>query len=325
MKLVKIVILLLFVVNVSSSCFAVERKKVIAVTQILEYSVADTIRRAILEHLKKEGYEAGKNIEWVYENAHNNMTTAYQIAQKFVSKTPDVIVAISTPSAQSFLKLIENKKIPLVFSSITDPVGARLIKNEKKPGGWITGTTDMPPLEKQLLLIREFFPDIKKIGVPYNPGEQNAASMIKNLKAVAKKLNIELVLSPALKSGDVLMATNNLMGKVTVIYVPLDNTVLQGLDAVLKIANDHKIPVFASDQDSVRIGALASRGYSHRDIGISTADMIIKILNGEYPGNIPVTTPQRDEIYLNLEVAKRLNIKVPSSVLDNAIIAGKIE
>jgi len=151
------------------------------------------------------------------------------IARKYVGDGPTVIVPISTPSAQAVVAA--TKDIPVVFTAVTDPVGAELVKDAAMPGGNVTGVSDLSPLADHLALIKEITPDAKTIGVIFKPGEANSVTLIEKLKELAGPAGYEVVEASATKTADVQQAARSLVGKVDVIYVPTDNTVVSALEA----------------------------------------------------------------------------------------------
>ncbi|HMG51260.1 MAG TPA: ABC transporter substrate-binding protein, partial [Inquilinus sp.] len=195
----------------------------VAVTQIVEHPALDAARDGIKKALEEAGYKDGDNLVFLSESAQGNPATAAQIAQKYVGENPTVIVPIATPSAQAVVAATQD--IPVVFTAVTDPLGAQLIKNLEHPGGNVTGISDLSPLADHLNLIKEIVPGVKKIGVPYNPGEANSAALLAALQKMAPEWKVEIVEAPASKSADVQAAAQSLVGKVDVIYVPTDNTV----------------------------------------------------------------------------------------------------
>ncbi len=258
----------------------------VAVTAIVEHPALDACRDGIKDELKAQGFEDGKNISFVYESAQGNPGTAAQIAQKFVGENPTVIVPISTPSAQAVVAATSD--IPVVFTAVTDPLGAKLITNLEKPGANVTGMSDLSPIAKHLELIKEVTPNAKKIGVPFNPGEANAVTLVELLKSEGAKMGYEIVEAPAPKSSDVLAAAQSLVGKSDVIYVPTDNTIVSALEAVIQVGTDNKLPVFAGDTNSVKRGAIAAVGFNYYDIGRQTGQIVARVLKGEKPGDIAV-------------------------------------
>lgn len=285
--------------------------KMIAITQIVEHPSLDLIRQGIIDELKDHGYIKGKNLQIYYENAQGNIVTAAQIAQKFVGLNPNVIIAITTPSAQTVMKADQTKQIPIVFSAITDPLGANLVTSLEKPGGFATGVIDLPPIEGQILLIKKIIPHIKRIGVVYNPGETNNVTQIQSFKKHANALGITVVESHASKSSDVYAATKHLIHNVQAIYIANDNTVVSALEALLKVTNEYQIPVFASDGQSVARGAVLALANNQYEVGKDTGKLVLKILRGAKPGDLSVLSSKKTELYINEAAAKACRLKIP--------------
>jgi putative ABC transport system substrate-binding protein len=288
----------------------------VAVTAIVEHPALDACRDGIKDELKAQGFEDGKNITFVYESAQGNPGTAAQIAQKFVGENPTVIVPISTPSAQAVVAATSD--IPVVFTAVTDPLGAKLIANLEKPGANVTGMSDLSPIAKHLALIKEVTPNAKKIGVPFNPGEANAVTLVELLKSEGAKMGYEIVEAPAPKSSDVLAAAQSLVGKSDVIYVPTDNTIVSALEAVIQVGTDNKLPVFAGDTDSVKRGAIAAIGFNYYDVGRQTGQIVARVLKGEKPGDIAVQGVEITELYVNPGAAAQMGVELSSDLVGRA-------
>ena len=289
-------------------------KKTIAVTQIVEHPSLNAIRDGIKEELAQSGFEADKTLNWQWETAQGSPSTAAQIAKKFAGDNPDVIVAISTPSAQSAIAAAP--KLPIIFSGVTDPLGAKLISNLQQPGGLVTGVSDLAPIAKHLDLIQQISPNTKRLGVLYNAGESNSVSQVNLLKASAKGMTI--VEATVSNSSEVATAAKSLVGKVDSIYIPSDNTIVSALEAVLQVGITNKLPVYAGDVDSVERGAIATLGFNYNDVGKQTGKMIVRVLNGEKPGTIAVETPKTLNLVINAKAAKQMGITVPESILKTA-------
>jgi len=295
---------------------AAQESVFVATTAIVEHPALDAARDGVRDELKANGYEEGKNLRFEYESAQGNPATAAQIARKLVGEKPNVIVPISTPSAQAVVAA--TKDIPVVFTAVTDPVGAKLVADAKKPGGNVTGVTDLSPIGKHLELIQEITPQAKRIGVLHNPGEANSLSLLQLLKAEADPRGLAIVEAPATKSSDVLSAAQSLIGKADVMYVPTDNTIVSALEAVIRAATDNNIPVYAADTDSVPRGAMAALGFNYYDVGRQTGKIVLRILKGEKPGDIPVEGIETTELYVNLKAAERMGVTIPESVIARA-------
>jgi len=288
----------------------------VAVTAIVQHPALDACRDGVKDELKAEGFEEGKNLKFVYESAQGNPGTAVQIAQKFVGENPTVIVPISTPSAQAVLAATSD--IPVVFTAVTDPLGAKLVSNLEKPGGNVTGMSDLSPIAKHLDLIHQIVPTAKKIGVPYNPGEANSVTLLNLLKEKAAPMGMEIVEAASPKSSDVQAAAQSLVGKVDVIYVPTDNTIVSALEAVIGVGVDNKLPVFAGDTDSVKRGAVAAVGFDYYDVGRQTGKIVARILKGEKPGDIAVQGIDITQLFVNPGAAQKMGITIPDAIISQA-------
>lgn len=310
MKITRFILAASAAALLSSTALAQEPVRV-ATTAIVEHPALDAVRDGVREALEKAGY-SGDKLEFSYESAQGNPATAAQIARRLVGEAPDVIVAIATPSAQAVVAA--TRDIPVVFSAVTDPVGAKLVKQMDAPGGNVTGLSDMSPVDRHMDLVKEFLPNAKVIGVPYNPGEPNAVSLVEMLKEIAPEKGLEIKTAAAPKSSDVMQAARSLVGKVDAIYVPTDNTILTALEAVVKTGMDNKIPVFAADTGSVERGALAAMSFNYHSMGVETGETVVRILKGEKAGDIPVRIASGDELYVNQKMADAIGVAIPDAV-----------
>ncbi len=288
----------------------------VAVTAIVEHPALDAARDGIKEALAAEGFADGDQINFVYESAQGKPEIAAQIARKFVGDGATVIVPISTPSAQG--AVAATKDIPIVFTAVTDPVAAQLVTSLQKPGGNVTGISDMSPLAEHIALIQEITPDAKRIGVVYNPGETNSVVLVERLKELAGPAGLEVVESAATKSGDVQQAALALVGKVDAIYIPTDNTVVSALEAAVSVAQENQIPLYAGDTDSVPRGAIATVGFNYHNVGLETGKVVARVLKGENPGDIDIGFATGTDLVVNPAAAAKYGITIPQAVIDRA-------
>lgn len=287
-----------------------------AVTQIVEHPSLDAVRDGLKDELGNLGYREGQTLAWTWQTAQGNPATAAQIARQFAGAKPEVVVGISTPSAQAIAAAAP--QIPLVFTAVTDPVAAKLVPSLEKPGGMITGVSDLTPIAKHLDLIQQITPQVKRLGVLYNAGEANSVALVALLKQAAPARQLNLVEATATNSGGVSSAAQSLVGKVDAIYVPTDNTIASALEAVLKVGIDNKVPVYAGDSDSVKRGAIATLSFDYLALGRDTARIVDRILKGEKPGSIPVVTPSQLDLAVNLKSAELMGVQVPDSLVKQA-------
>lgn len=299
----------------NSLSFSADKVKV-EITQIVAHPALDSVRKGVEDVLAQQGYKNGENMILTFQSAQGNITTATQIARQFVGDKPDVIVAIATPSAQTMLAA--TKQIPIVFSAVSDPVEAKLVPTMEKPGGNVTGVSDRSPVEDHIKLLKEIKPDLKKLGYLYNSAEANSVSTLNVLRKLAEKDGIEVIPSAAPKSSDVQAATRALVGKVDIIYVPTDNTIISVLEGATKVAAETKTPIFTADPSSIGRGAFAAQGIDYYDAGIETGKLVVRILKGEKAGDISVVTPPARNIKIDLKAAEKMGITIPQTVLDRA-------
>ena len=315
MKNVRFFCYALFVLMVSTNAAFAQMYKV-AISQIVEHPALDATRQGLMDGLKTKGYEQGKNLDFVYQTAQGNPAIAVQIAKQFVGENPDVLVGIATPTAQALAA--STRTIPIVFTAVTDPLGAKLVKSLEHPGGNITGLSDLSPVAQHVDLMQELIPELKAIGVVYNPGEANGVTLVELLKKAAKAKNITVVEASALKSADVQSAARIIASKVQVIYAPTDNTVASAIDALVGVANQAKIPVVGGSTSFVENGAVASLGFDYYQVGVQTADYVDAILKGKKPGEMEVKFAKGSDLFLNVRAAEKLGITLSDEMLKRA-------
>ena len=290
--------------------------KSVAVTAIVEHPALDAVRDGAKDALKAAGYEEGKNLKWEYQSAQGNTGTAAQIARKFIGDNPDVIIAIATPSAQAVVAA--TKTVPVVFSAVTDPVAAKLVPSWEPSHTNVTGVSDLLAMDKQMELVKKIVPNVKRLGIVYNPGEANSVVVVKELKELLPKMGITLVEASAPRSVDVSSAGRSLVGKVDAIYNSTDNNVVSAYESLVKVAQEAKIPLIAADSDSVKRGAIASLGVNYRDLGEQTGRMVARILKGEKPGDIKPEISTKLELFVNPGAAEKQGVKLSEDFVKSA-------
>jgi putative ABC transport system substrate-binding protein len=295
---------------------AADKMVTIGITQIVEHPALDADRKGFIDELKEQGYIQGKNVSIEVQIAQGNMATATSIAKGFVGRNVDLIYSIATPTSQAAANA--TKSIPIVISSVTDPVGAGLVKSLEQPGGNVTGTTDRSPVDRQIELIQEIVPTVKRIGVIYNSGEDNSISSLKQINEEAGKRNIQVVEAPVSNSSGVFLAAKSLVGKVDAVHIPTDNTVISAFDSVVKVCDENRLPLFAADTDSVPRGAVAAVAIDYYRLGRQSGAMAARILQGAKPATMPVETLKDLKLVVNPKAAEKIGIKLSDSVIERA-------
>jgi putative tryptophan/tyrosine transport system substrate-binding protein len=288
----------------------------VGISQITSHPVMDMIYEGLKDGFKKAGYEEGKNIEFDVQNAQGEASANSAIAQKFATGNYDIIIPFGTNSSQAVVNLIKDK--PVVFSAVTDPVSAGLVSSKENPGANVTGTSDITLYKEHLEFLKQLKPDVKTIGVVYNPGEANAKFALDETKKIAQTMGLEIVTAPANNSGEIMSAARSLVSKVDAFYMMPDNTVLSGMESIVTVANEAKKPFISVDQSGVEKGALATLGTNYRMVGERTAEMAVRILKGEKPGSISVLGVTDADIFVNEKTANAIGITIPQDILQKA-------
>jgi putative ABC transport system substrate-binding protein len=291
----------------------------IGIVQIIEHPSLDSARKGFLDALASNGYKEGENLNITYENAQGDMPTLNNIAKSLVGDDNDLILAIATPSAQAVANTSKDTSIPVLFTAVTDPVAAGLVKSMDKPDTNLTGTTDMAPVAEQVKLIQDIKPSAKNVGVIYNTGEVNSVVQVDLAKEAAQQLGLNIIEAVATNTNEVSHAVKSLVDKVDAIYVPTDNVVVTALEAVIQVAEENKILVVSGEKDSVERGAVATLGIDYYKLGQQTGEMALKIISGEAkPQHMPVESQHQTDIIINLKAAKAIGIEMPENLLHKA-------
>jgi len=302
---------------------AAEKVVKVGIMQIVDHPALNAVRDGFIEAMAENGYLEGKNIAYDIQNAQGDMATANTIAQKFVSEKVDIILSIATPTSQAAVNATTT--IPIVFSAVTDPVGAGLVKNLKSSGNNVTGISDLTPVRRQFQLIKEILPQAKRVGTLYNAAEINSVTTNNLAKEACEELGLELLEATVSSSADVFLAAQSLAGRVDAIYVSTDNTTVSALDAVVQVTNENDIPLILADPTTIKKGALAALGFNYYQHGRQTAPIVIKILKGKKPTEIPAEFAKNLELHINMDTVREIGIS-PSSFRDSvSSFAKKIE
>lgn len=291
------------------------QQPLVAVSQIVEHPALDAARNGLLQGLEDAGYKDGSNLEFKFQTAQGKPDIAAQIAQQFVSENPDVLVGIATPSAQALAAATQS--IPVVFTAVTDPVGAKLLGSMQYPEGNVTGISDLSPVKQHVETMLEIKPSLSKIGVVYNPGEANSVSLVDLLKDITNDMSIEVVEGTATRSSEIATATQSVASDADIIYAITDNTLASAIAAMVSAANDANVPVFAAETSFVDAGAVAAVGFDYYQIGYQTADYVVSLLEGATPRQLPAKVATGTDIVINPGAARRLGITLPSSLTAN--------
>lgn len=290
-------------------------EQTIVIATLVSHPILDAVQKGCLAELREHGFGEPET-RIVFKNANGQINDTAIIANSLPSEHPSLIIAISTPMSQAIASA--HLTVPLVFGAVTDPVGARLVPSLGNAAtGNITGTSDAVPYEAVLHLIKRITPKVERLGIIYNPGEAAAQYGIKELKRLTPNLGITLVEGAISTSNDVGPVAENLSSRCDAILLSGDNTAVGGINGALKVAFDHKRPLYAPDSGTVEKGAMAAVSVDYEALGRETGKLAIRMLQGER--NIPVYVTSGDAIFLNSEGAARMGCDIPADVRKDAV------
>lgn len=289
----------------------------IGILQLVEHAALDAAYQGFIDSLAEDGYVDGKNIEVDYQNAQADQANLMTMSERFVKDDVDLILAIATPAAQAIAAA--TTKIPILITAVTDPVAAKLADSMEKPGMNVTGTTDAGPIDKQLALLQEMFPEIKTIGVIYNSSEVNSEVQAKQAEEIAKTMGWGVRFGTITSVNDIEQVALSMVGRVQAIYAPTDNTIASAMPNLVKVAEEKKIPIMCGEPGMVEAGGLISIGIDYYKLGFQTGKMAVKILKGEAePASMPIESLTDADIVINLNFAKAIGYEFPQDLLDRA-------
>lgn len=279
----------------------------IGVSQYITHKSLDATRKGFVEELAKQGYVDGEEIEIDYQNAQGEQRNLKNISNQ-LSQGSDLVFAIATPSAQSIANT--NKRTPVVFSAVTDPLAAKLVKNLDRPGGNVTGTSDQSSdaITTQVDLIQKVLPTAKTIGILYTQSEPNSVVQKDEAKKVLEAKGYRVVEKTILDSNNVKAAADSLMSEVDLVFIPTDNIISSTMETIKQVSLKHKVPVIGGSIEMAQVGGLYTYGTDYTELGRQSARMAIRILNGEKAADLAVEAPKNLELYVNKEMAKKLGI-----------------
>ncbi len=304
-------------------CSSKQDLKKIGVVSLVEHTSLNIIKDSIMDELKNLGYVNGENCIIKFKNAQGDMSSLPTIMQNMKNDRVDVLIAITTPVAQSAISLTDN--IPVVFSAVSDPVGAGILSDINDTSKNITGTSDPIKVDQIIDFALKTHNDTTKIGYIYNAGESNSITSLNKLENYSKNKNILIEKISITSSAEIQSAVSALSDKVDIIFVSNDNTIAEAMPILVNEALKYKIPVYTGADSMVMDGGFASVGIDYVDVGIETARMADKILNGMNTKDIKVELfDTKLNTYINKKTAEKLGFSIDDfKYIENLVIVGE--
>ncbi|MGV8847109.1 ABC transporter substrate-binding protein [Tessaracoccus sp.] len=288
----------------------------IGVVNYVSHPALDAVQKGFIDGLAEAGYKDGEKITLDLQNSQADQATLTAIANQFAQGGKDLVLAIATPAGQAVAQVITDK--PVLFGAVTDPVVAKLVEDWDAPGGNITGASDLNPVADQLKLLLEIAPDTKTVGIVYSSGESNAEVQVVAAEKAAKDLGLTIEKAAITNSSEVQQAAQSL--DVDAFYVPTDNNVVAGIEALIQVAEQKKIVVVASDEGSVERGAAASLSVNYEQQGHDLADMAVDIFeNDADTATTAVKLQDKFDLFVNPAAAERMGATIPEDMASRAV------
>ncbi|NLM00249.1 MAG: ABC transporter substrate-binding protein [Treponema sp.] len=287
----------------------------IGISKIVSHLALDASEQGIQDAIK----DAGINVSYDFQNANGDVNTAAQIATKFKNDKVNIAVGIATPVAVSLANAI--KDIPVVFSSVTDPVGAGLVTSLEKGDGNVTGLSDAIPTREHIKMFKDIA-NLKTLGYIYTSNEANSISSLTIVESACKEFGLQLVTQSISTSAEVKQAADAIVNRVDGVYLTTDNTVFSALNAIIQVFSKAKKPIFAGDVTAaMNGGCMIASGFNYYKAGYATGEIVVALLNGKTPESIPVkflTDLSESDLLFDLDAAANCGITIPDSYLANA-------
>ena len=280
--------------------------------------VDDASLNQIVENIQKEldakGEELGVIFDYenYYDNAQGDSSVLNQIAADQVANNVDVVVAIASPVAIVMQTATEGTDIPVVFSAVTDPVGAGLVDSMDAPGGNITGTSDALDTASIMELMKAQNPQLAKIGLLYDTAQDSSELAIEEAKAWCEENQVEYVEKTGSTTEDIQLAADSLAAeKVDAVFTPTDNSIMTAELTIYETFADAGIPHYCGADSFALNGAFCGYGVDYANLGVMTGDMVVDILvNGADPAETPVQTFDNGIATINTEICEELGLDV---------------
>lgn len=285
----------------------------IGIMQIVEHESLDNARNGFIDGLADLGYEKGKNVDFDIQIASGDISNCATIAEKFVNDKKDLVLAISTPCAQTMANA--TKDIPIVVAAVTDFEGLGIINSEENPGKNVTGVSDLAPTDKIISLIKKLNPGAKKVGVLYSVTDSSPQYQAKIAEKEIKKHGMECRLASVSQVNEVEQVAENLVQDVDALYTPIDKITFSSMPKISQIFLKNKKFVVCAEDDMLSKGAIATYGINYYNLGKNVSLQAAKILSGEEKAeNIPIEHMKNSKLNLNYEIAEQLDIDVISNL-----------
>ena len=294
---------------------------VVGFMKIVSHPALDAEQQGVKDALAEAGFIEGETVRFLEGNAEGDIATLTTIAQQFVDEGVDLIIATSTPALQAAYNVTKDLEAPpIVFNAVTSPYAAGIAVAPDDHPSWVIGIQALGPIADALALIPAMLPDVETVGYIYNPAEANSVVNTEIAEPAAAELGLTFEVATISNSSEVQTAAEALVARgVQAFFISTDSTVVSGLEALVKVANDNDIPLFANDPASAERGAAVALGLDYYQDGLDTGALAVGILKGEL--DIAATTIVEQlagSLAVNLKAAAEQGLEIPQEYIDQA-------
>ena len=277
----------------------------VGIVQLIDNGAFEDMRDGFIQELLDKGYGEDK-VEIIYKNAQGDATNLNTICQEMVDSQVDLVATIATPASQAMVAM--ESDVPIVFISVSNPIGAGLLTTMEQPDKNATGTSNAIPIEDIFALSDDLTPGMQTYGLLYCTNEVNSVTTIENAKNYLDEKGLQYVEQIVTNSSEVQQAAQALVGNVDAIFVPNDSVIQAAMPLVAEVARDAKIPVYGSSAVMVNSGAFATVAITDTEIGMISADMAIAHFEGKEMADIPALVVPANAIVVNEDTAEALGV-----------------
>ena len=316
----KIILLLIASMGLLMSGCADEGLIRIGILQYLEHNALSAARLGFIEGLAEAGYVEGVNVKFDILNPQGDEPTM-EIQAKSLLRRSDLILAIATPAASSVVNKANElgKDTPILFTAVTDPVDAKLIASNEKPGKNVTGTNDMNPIAEQISLVKRLLPSATKLGILYTASETNSELQANLAKDFAEAAGLSVSIKTIESVNDLQLVAGQLALVVDALYIPTDNAIVGAMEIINDIILERRIPAIVGEPNAVESGGSISYGVDYYELGKLTAQMAVRILRDKAaPSDIPSIGLTSYELIINKSQLEAIGLNIPGDLLAEA-------
>lgn len=294
---------------------------VVGFMKIVSHPALDAEQQGVKDALAEAGFIEGETVTFLEGNAEGDIATLTTIAQRFVDEGVDLIIATSTPALQAAFNVTQDAQYPpIVFNAVTSPYAAGIAAAPDDHPSWVIGIQALGPIADAIALIPAMLPDVTTIGYIYNPAEANSVVNTEIAQPAAEELGLTFEVATISNSSEVQTAAEALVARgVQAFFISTDSTVVSGLEALVKVANDNDIPLFANDPASAERGAAVALGLDYYQDGLDTGALAVGILKGELDiAATPIVEQLAGSLAINTAAAAEQGLEVPQEYIDQA-------